>query len=104
MIQANNNPEYRSALRTIWFILHKCSKIKFTASTTTQASPPVTIVSTVWTDPHVTDALADLKIILERAASLDPLLDLLIITISDTIAASSKSGSDLMDYFSTLGE
>ncbi|KDQ63980.1 hypothetical protein JAAARDRAFT_74864 [Jaapia argillacea MUCL 33604] len=103
MVRAHQNPQYRSALQTILLIIrkysHKLGIISQTIHQSTNASPstsaaPITFTPVVWTDEHISHALEDTKILLERLASgyqLDPLLRTITATISDITTNGSES-------------
>ena len=96
-ILAHQNPEHVSALRMILTILRKYTA-KFTLITVTE--PAVDL------DAHLTRALDDLKILLERSASrtpLDPLLTSLRSLITHLTTDPPEVNSELHAFFTDIG-
>jgi hypothetical protein len=94
---AHRDPEHISALRTILAIIRKYA---------TKLTPTTTIETTVDLDAHLTRALDDLKILLERAASgtsLDPLLASLQSFVKHLTTDPPEVNSDLHAFFTDLG-
>ena len=111
MIRAHSSPKYKAALRTILTLLQKysgrVSEVASVAATDVSGGEraEIRVDPHVWTDESLSIVLADLKVLLERAASdhsIDPLLQKLHACVQDFVASLADSG--LTKYFADLKE
>jgi hypothetical protein len=111
VLRAQETPAYRSAMLTLLLIARKyttklaqlsASLASAPSSLASADAPPVELKPILWTDPHLSRALADLQALVERAASgypLDPLLGLLQRTAADVLAAPAESEVETRRWF-----
>ena len=109
IIRAHSSPRYKAALRTIFTLLQKyserASEVASVAATDVSGGDKsgVRVEPWVWTDESLSVVLADLKVLLERAASghsIDPLLQTLRTCVQDFVG--SLANPDLTEYFADL--
>ncbi|KAJ6631180.1 hypothetical protein B0H10DRAFT_711550 [Mycena sp. CBHHK59/15] len=103
VIQAHQNPQHQSAIRTILVLFRKYSdKLSSVAESVDE---PITIVTQVDVSPPFYEAVVDFKAILERLAgrSLNPLLRTFKTAVVDVLDAPSETGTELNRYFTDLG-
>ncbi|KAI0355792.1 hypothetical protein OH77DRAFT_1589761 [Trametes cingulata] len=117
MQRAHANPSFQAALRTILALFRKyAAKVRTAvAVASTAETPAIELAPVISADPQLLSALADVKVLLERAAggrSLDPLLGALSAVVVDVvkIPADTLSGSgeedetaELREWFTALG-
>ncbi|KAJ7660057.1 hypothetical protein B0H17DRAFT_1145095 [Mycena rosella] len=104
VIQAHQNPQHQTAIRTILILLNKYSG-KLTAIAES-AEQPVTIDAQVEVSPPFYEAVVDFKTLLERLASgrsLDPLLHMFKAAVADVIDAPTEAATEVKQYFGDLG-
>ncbi|KAH9915053.1 uncharacterized protein BXZ73DRAFT_106361 [Epithele typhae] len=114
MVRAHSQPESRAAVVTLLAFFRKyAAKVRAAAAEASNAEfPAVKIEPVISTDPHLTKALEDLRVFLERLASgypLAPLQNVLLVTFVDivTVPAStiseSPSKAAMRSWISFLG-
>jgi len=110
MIRAHSSPKYKTALRTILTLLQKYSeRVSEVASAVTVDvsggdKAEIRVEPKFSTDESLSIVLADIKTLLERAASnypLDPLIQTLRACVEDFVGSLASSG--LTEYFSDFG-
>ena len=105
----HQNPQYRSSLMTILFILRKYTQKVSLAASAIPSDASITVNKpTIEVDIHLMRTLGDLKTLLERCASgtsLDPLLgslESLIVHVS-TATIETTAKNNLQEFFTDLG-